>query len=217
MKKSKWKPSAEDRRMQTFKRRVLAYQDEVLRLALEPIGRDDLYRELGWPKVKVTAEAFNNHPVIYDAYPLHMEVRASGKSNPPPVPYAKPLPALEGMLFEFPETEFHRRCIGAKRYTRPDRWSRGFAVIFPYDGRASLILHDRPDLAEGPALVSRQMPNGAMIQIHWFAPYIDDVADDCRSRFAEEESELRERIESNCDFRETCWLDWADREPPTGW
>lgn len=219
MKKAKSKPSAEEQahKMHTFERSAAAYEDEVLRRALEPIGRDDLYRQLGWPKVKVTTEAFNNHSVIYNAYPLHLEVRTSGKSNPPPVPYAKPLPRLEDMLFEFPNTEFHRRCVGANRYTSRDRWSRGFAVVFPYNGRGSLILHDRPDLTEGPPLVSRKMPNGAVIQIHWFKPYIDDVADDCRFRFAEEGSVLMERIESNWDFRETCWLDWADRKPPSGW
>ena len=47
-----------------------------------------------------------------------------------------------------------------------------------------------------------------------FEPFIDDIADHCRYDFAEDGSELMARIESNYEFREAFWEDWADREPP---
>src|SRR4051812_34870170 len=159
-----------ERRMRNYERAAAAYEDETLRRALGPLGLRGLLGEVGVP---ATAEAVNAHPLIQECYPLVLEVRFSGKSHPPPSAWEKPLPALHRMVFEFPDTLLHRWCVDAKSY-RPEMWARGLAVVFPYDG-VSLVLHNRPDLTEGPPLVNRRRPNGCVLQVHYFEPFTDDV------------------------------------------
>lgn len=63
----------------------------------------------------------------------------------------------------------------------------------------------------------KQLGNGCPIQIHFYEPFIDDVADGCRICFAEDGSRLMERIESNDEFRESSWQHWESRDPRNEW
>lgn len=125
------------RLMANYRRASLAYEDEMLRRALRPLGRPDLLSDLGQP---VTATSFNEHHLLSRHYPLYLEVRFNGASNPPPTPSIKRLLELERMIFEFPDSEFHRACVHPKVFA-PSGDPRGFAVVFPYGG-------GEPDLAQ---------------------------------------------------------------------
>ena len=198
-------------RAAAYDRAVMAFEHEALFRALEPLGRPDLLAELGRP---LTTERVSEHPLLREHYPLSLEVCFTGDSNPPPMPWTKPMPKLKRMVFEFSRTQFHRNCVQPQVLEQRDlQW--GYAVDFPYNG-AGLILHNRRDLSEGPPLLSRRLHNGCLVQIHWFEPFIDDVADACRVRFAEEGSKLMDMIESNHPFRESSWDDWVDRDLPAG-
>jgi hypothetical protein len=190
-----------EHRMASYRRAGSAYEHEVLYRALRPLGRPDILEELGRP---LTAESVNQHPLLNAHYPLHLEIRPHGVSNPLPRPFDKPLPSLKRMLSEFPDTVFHGRCILPKTYRHPDD-PFGYAVIFAYGEEGSMILHNRPDFTEGPARVTKELPNGCVVQIHDFAPFADDIADLCRHFFAEEGSALEDMIESNYPFREAFW------------
>src|SRR4051794_1363371 len=110
-----------ERRLHNYTRAAEADEDEVLRRGLRSGGRHDLFGEIGRP---ATAAAVNAHPLIQECYPLIMEARFSGKSNPPPVPWEKPLPALREMVFEFPGTLLHRQCVEPKVYDPPEEWAQ---------------------------------------------------------------------------------------------
>lgn len=198
-----------DWRVAAHQRAATAYEHEILRRTLRPLGCAELFDDLEKP---LTTSSFNKHPLLQAHYTLHLEVGFSIDLKPLSKGQIRLLFDMDRLLTDLKSTAFYKYCAWPTSF-HADEDQRGFAVIFANTGTESLIVHNRPDLSEGPPLASTRLRNGCSVQVHWFEPFIADVADNCRIRFAEDGSKLMDRIESNYPFRQVFWEDWARRLP----
>ena len=196
----RWPLNEDEYAERNRRRQSIAYEDEVARRILQAVSRLDIHDRLAryiggfdeWPVL--TIDALYDDP-DFENFPMRLQFRNRE--------YQAPEPGIVKLLHMFPGTMI-AKCLSDDWDPDEDLDYEGFGLIVPYGGR-TVVIHNRPDLAKGPAIRRHRCGSGCRLAMHRFEPFIDDLAEECRVYMASERG--REEIESNADWRESSWED----------
>lgn len=189
------------------RKQAIVHEDEIVRRILDPLGRLDIheqraqYRE-GYDERPVMTVAELYEDPAFEHFPIRLEFRPREprKSEPP----------LGKMIDMFPDTLLAKHV--AKYVANPwpfnglDFIGENLGVIYSYEGK-TLVLHNRPDFANGHPLSRKAVFKGYPLVTHYFEPFIDDIAERCRGAMATTEASY-EAFESNANWRKSNWNDY---------
>ena len=184
------------------KRAKWAIETDATKIVLQSVARMDIFEHYCWTEDDGTYDRWIRMQDIFQHddfayYPIKLEFQ-NRKLRRREV-------GLKGLVPEIASTFLGQSLQELELTGEFDEGSRGVVISWHEE---LAVIHNQPHLCSKGPLDQIEYPSGHYLALHWFEPFVAEVADCCRCDMAEEQAII--------DLEEGDWglKDWSDYPTP---